>query len=267
VSALAVSLRHRLERFELDVRFEVPVGLTVLFGPSGAGKSLTLALVAGLRRADAGRVELSGRTLFDSERGVDLPTRQRRVGFVFQDALLLPHRSVLDNVALAVRDERSRRSRRARAHALLEEVGAVELAPARPSTLSGGQRQRVALARALAGSPDLLLLDEPLSALDDPVRERLRRLVREVVESHRVPALFVTHDRDEAAVLADALVRLRAGRVEEVVERGGVGEALARSSGAERELAAAHARIRELERALADAGRATSVVERRAHAE
>lgn len=251
MTALTVSLQHRLDRFDLDVRFEAPPGLTVLFGPSGAGKSLTLALVAGLRRADAGLVELSGRTLFDSERGIDVPTRMRRVGFVFQDALLLPHRSVLDNVALAVRDARSRRARRDRARALLEEVGALELAGARPPTLSGGQRQRVALARALAGSPDLLLLDEPLSALDDPVRKRLRRLVREVVAGHRVPALFVTHDRDEAIELADSLVRLRSGRVEEVVPGDRVAEALTGGQSLERELAEAQARIDELERELA----------------
>lgn len=247
MTALAVALQHRLDRFELDVRFEAPPGLTVLFGPSGAGKSLTLALVAGLRRADAGFVELSGRRLFDSERSVDLPTRQRRVGFVFQDALLLPHRSALDNVALAVRDTRSRRARRNRARALLEEVGAAELAAARPSTLSGGQRQRVALARALAGAPQLLLLDEPLSALDDPTRERLRGVVREVVAGHRVPALFVTHDRDEAVELADSLVRLRGGRVEDVVTRDRVAEALQGGRDVERELAEAEARVRELE--------------------
>ncbi|MCS7006235.1 MAG: ATP-binding cassette domain-containing protein [Thermoleophilia bacterium] len=250
MTALSVSLRHQLGRFDLDVRFDAPSGLTVLFGPSGAGKSLTLSLVAGLRRPDAGRIELSGRTLFDSERGIDVATRERRVGFVFQDALLLPHRSVLDNVALAVRGRRSRSARRDLAHALLVEVGAAELARARPSTLSGGQRQRVALARALAGEPELLLLDEPLSALDDPTRERLRRLVRDVVGHHRVPALFVTHDREEASELADALVVLRSGKVEAVVSRDEVGGVLL-TGDASRELDEARARIRELERALA----------------
>lgn len=262
MTAVVVSLRHRLDRFDLDIHFEVESGLTILFGPSGAGKSLTLALVAGLRRADSGLVELTGRRLFDSELGIDVPTRMRRVGFVFQDALLLPHRSVLDNVALAVRDARSRRAKRDRAQALLEEVGAAELARARPSTLSGGQRQRVALARALAGAPDLLLLDEPLSALDDPTRKRLRGLVRDVVASHRVPALFVTHDRDEAIELADSLVRLRSGRVEDVVTRERVSEALAGGRNLERELAEAEARIDELENELARQRRPAASAER-----
>jgi molybdate transport system ATP-binding protein len=209
---LEVAVSKSLGEFRLEAVLEAGDGITVLFGPSGAGKSLTLALVAGLLAPDGGRIVLDGRTLDDPGSGVRVPTQDRRIGMVFQDALLLPHRSVLDNVALAVRDAGGRAERRERARRWLEHVGAEGLAGARPRTLSGGQRQRVALARALAGEPRLLLLDEPFGALDLPVRRELRGLVRRLVSEQATPALFVTHDPDEARGLADVLVRYDHGR-------------------------------------------------------
>lgn len=251
---VTVDVRRTVGGFELDARFDAGDGLTVLFGPSGSGKSLTLALVAGLLRPHEGTITLHGRPLDDTTTGAHVPTRDRHVGMVFQDAHLLPHRSVLDNVALAVRDG-GRRARRARAAALLAEVGAADLAPARPRTLSGGQRQRIALARALAGEPRVLLLDEPFSALDLPTRQRLRRLVRTLVREHSLPALFVTHDTDEAGELADALVLYEPGRTvdtldaratRQLLERGAQSEDWReRALTAERELARAR---QELER-------------------
>ena len=216
-SALDVQVRHQIGRFDLDVAFSAGEELTVLFGPSGAGKSLTMAAIAGLIRPDFARVELRDRLVADSDSHLHVPTRQRRIGFVFQDALLLPHRTVLDNVALAVRT-RKRHLRRTRAHELLIEVGAGELADRRPGTLSGGQRQRVALARALAGEPQLLLLDEPFSALDLNTRRRLRALVRELAQRHQLPTLLITHDHDEARELAERIVIYNAGRVVDVQE-------------------------------------------------
>jgi molybdate transport system ATP-binding protein len=140
---------------------------------------------------------------------------------VFQDGLLLPHRSVLDNVALAVRQTSGRRARRAVARSWLERVGAVEFADRQPGSLSGGQRQRVALARGLAGDPALVLLDEPLSALDAAVRGEMRELIREVIISSGVPAVLVTHDREEAEQLGDVVIAYNDGRVtgSRVVER------------------------------------------------
>lgn len=231
---LAVDVRHELPGraprggraapFVLHARFEAPPGVTVLFGPSGAGKTLTLRVIAGLDRPTAGRVRLGDRVLTDVASGVHTHPRHRGIGMVFQEARLLPHRSVLANVALAVRTG-SRTARREQAHALLERVDAAALATRRPAELSGGQQQRAALARALAGGPRLLLLDEPFGALDLPVRRVLRQLVGDLVAEAGVPAVFVTHDRDELAALADRVAFAAEGAVTATTDRG---EALAR---------------------------------------
>jgi molybdate transport system ATP-binding protein len=212
-SALDVAVTRRIGEFELDVAFTVDAGISVLFGPSGAGKSLTLALIAGLLRPDTGTIEINGRVVTDCTRRLYVSTQERRIGMVFQEGLLLPHRSVLDNVALAVRQATGRRARREVAFSWLERVGAEELAGRRPVSLSGGQRQRVALARGLAGDPALVLLDEPLSALDSTVRRELRSLIRDVIISSSVPAILVTHDIEEAEELADVVIAYDSGRV------------------------------------------------------
>lgn len=209
---LRVDAVHRVGDFRLEARFETGDGIAVLFGPSGAGKTLTLRLLAGLERPERGRICLNGDTLVDTARGVWIPPQGRRVGMVFQDALLLPHRTVLDNVALAVRAG-TRRERRAEALRWLGEVEAEGWADRRPLELSGGQSQRVALARALAGRPRVLLLDEPFNALDEPVRLRLRHLVRSLVDRWKIPTVFVTHDREEASDLADVVIPARPGRI------------------------------------------------------
>jgi molybdate transport system ATP-binding protein len=185
--------------------------VVALFGPSGSGKSVTLALIAGLLRPDSGTVVLGGRTVADAGTGLHVRTQDRRVGMVFQEALLLPHRTVLDNVTLAVRSG-SRTERRCRAVDELERVGAAALREASPGRLSGGERQRVALARALAGDPQLLLLDEPLSALDQRTRVALRALLRSTVTERDVPTLLVSHDLEEVRTLADSVVLYEPGR-------------------------------------------------------
>jgi molybdate transport system ATP-binding protein len=213
--SLAVDVRHRVGDFSLVADFSVPADLAVLFGPSGAGKSLTLRLVAGLEQPTEGRVVLRDELLTDTAAGVQVRPRHRGVGMVFQQPLLLPHRNALRNVLLAVPGA-DRHQRRRTAAAWLERVGAAELADRRPGQLSGGQQQRIALARALAGRPRLLLLDEPFSALDLPVRRRLRQLVRELVDAEQVPAVFVTHDRDEVTALADRVVLAEPGWITRV---------------------------------------------------
>jgi molybdate transport system ATP-binding protein len=220
-AALEVAVVRRIGEFELDVAFTVESGISVLFGPSGAGKSLTLTLIAGLIRPDTGTILINGRVVTDCGRRIHVSTQERRIGMVFQDGVLLPHRSVLDNVALAVRQRRGRQERRAIARSWLERVGAEGFADRRPGSLSGGQRQRVALARGLAGEPALVLLDEPLSALDAAVRRELRHLIREVIISSGVPAVLVTHDAEEAEEIGDVVVAYEDGRVtgKRVVER------------------------------------------------
>jgi molybdate transport system ATP-binding protein len=212
-AALDVAVVRQVGEFHLDVAFSAESGILVLFGPSGAGKSLTLALIAGLLQPDSGTITIKGHVVTDCARRIHVSTQDRRIGMVFQDGLLLPHRSVLDNVALAVRQVSGRRARRAIAHSWLEHVGGDELADRRPNSLSGGQRQRVALARGLAGDPALVLLDEPLSALDLSVRRELRELIRHVIVSSGIPAVLVTHDADEAEELGDLIVSYDHGRV------------------------------------------------------
>jgi molybdate transport system ATP-binding protein len=211
--ALELAVARRIGEFELDVAFTLEAGVSVLFGPSGAGKSLTLALIAGLVRPDAGTIAINGQVVTDCARRTYVTTQKRRIGMVFQDGLLLPHRSALDNVALAVRQASGRQTRRAIARSWLERVGAEGFANRRPGSLSGGQRQRVALARGLAGEPALVLLDEPLSALGSDVRRELRKLIRGVLISSGAPAVLVTHDAEEAEELGDVIIAYNQGRV------------------------------------------------------
>jgi molybdate transport system ATP-binding protein len=197
--------------FVVSASFRAAEGITALFGPSGSGKSVTLAAIAGLLRPTSGTIQIAGAIVADVQQRVHVATQARRVGMVFQSAVLLPHRSPLDNVALAVR-RGDRRQRRAVAQQWLERVNATHLATAPTSTLSGGEQQRVALARALAGQPSVLLLDEPFSALDQPTRISVRAMVRTLVDEQRIAALIVTHDLDDITQLADAVVLFEPGR-------------------------------------------------------
>ncbi len=211
---LEVELHHAWPGFRLELRLTVGRETVVLFGRSGAGKTLTLRAVAGLFRPEAGRIVLGGRVLFDPKAGINLPPQARRVGYVPQGYALFPHLSVFDNVAYGLRGTRA--EVRHRVLALLDLVGLRDLADRRPHQLSGGQQQRVALARALAVRPEVLLLDEPLSALDLPTRLELQTFLRELQRQLGIPTLFVTHNLAEAMFLADRIAVIDRGRLLQV---------------------------------------------------
>jgi molybdate transport system ATP-binding protein len=213
--SLEARVRLSLGRLRLEVGLEVASGeLLVLLGPNGAGKTTLLRALAGLVPVDHGRVELDGAVMEDSGAGVRVPTERRPIGFVFQDYLLFPHLSALENVAFGLRARGVPRGEaRRRAAAWLERVGLAEHAGSRPRALSGGQAQRVALARAMVARPRLLLLDEPLAALDAATRSEVRRDLRRHLASFDGTRLLVTHDPLEAMTLADRLVILERGRV------------------------------------------------------
>jgi molybdate transport system ATP-binding protein len=202
----------RSSEFALDVEIACPPGITCIMGQSGSGKSTILAVLAGLQVPDRGRVAIGDRVLLDLEQGINVPVHRRRLSYVFQGLALFPHMSALHNVEYGMQHV-PRADRAAKAKALLDRVSVGHLAKRRPRTFSGGEAQRVALARALARSPELVLLDEPFSALDRDLRAQLVSLVRELSRELGVPIVHVTHSVAEARLLADQIVRLDKGRV------------------------------------------------------
>jgi len=205
VNGFALRVRKHLPGFDLDAGWRTHDGFTVLFGYSGAGKSLTLSMLTGSLRPDAGRITFGDEVLVDTERSIFVPPQQRGFGYVSQSAELFPHLTVERNIAFGLH-RLPRPERTTRVAEMLEAFGLTALAENCPRELSGGQRQRAALARALAPRPRALLLDEPLSALDLPVRVEMRDLLRRVQAEEGIPVVMVTHDLYEAAMLADSLV-------------------------------------------------------------
>lgn len=211
------TLDLHVRRHSVDARFTLPLRektITVLYGPSGSGKTTILRCIAGLDRTDRGHVVMDGVTWDDGSRK-HRPSRHRHVGYLFQDHALFPHLTVEANVAYGL-PRLSREERRRRVRAALEGADAVSCVGRSVAQLSGGEAQRVALARALASEPRLLLLDEPLSALDAPTRSRLRTELRRMLERSRIPTIIVTHDREEALALADQVVVVIDGTVRQV---------------------------------------------------
>jgi molybdate transport system ATP-binding protein len=213
--SLDAAVRLTLGPLDLDMEFTIEEGEVVaLLGPNGAGKTSLLRAVAGLVPLKSGYIRLDGQILEDTTSGHYLPTEQRPIGFVFQDYLLFPHLSVLDNVAFGLRSRgTSRRAAADKAVEWLDRVGLKSYAQAKPGELSGGQRQRVALARALAPDPRLLLLDEPLAALDVTTRAEVRRDLKHHLATFKGIRLVVTHDPLEAVALADRLIVMENGRL------------------------------------------------------
>src|SRR5438105_231839 len=197
--------------FELDVSVSFPPGITILFGPSGAGKTTLLDCIAGLVQPDAGRIATPEKIFFDSALGIDPPPQARRVGYVFQDLALFPHLSVEDNVKYGI-SSLAAENRKRRSNAILESFRIAHLRSRRPGEISGGERQRVALARALVIDPQILLLDEPLAALDAATKSRIVDDLRAWNQEHRIPVVYVTHSREEVFALGEQVIVLEDGR-------------------------------------------------------
>src|SRR5581483_8355296 len=211
---LHVKVRRKLANdngaFELDVDFTVPSGMTILFGASGAGKTPFLDCIAGLANPDQGRIALGVRVFLD--RVINLRARERNVGYVFQDLALFPHLSIEENVGYGL-SRFDARERKRLTSAALQSLGISHLAGRRPVELSGGERQRVALARALITKPSVLLLDEPLAALDLPTRMKIADDLRRSIQERPIPVLYVTHSRDEVFMLGERMLMIERGRI------------------------------------------------------
>jgi molybdate transport system ATP-binding protein len=207
---ISFALELPLARFTLHVAAQLDSGVMAVMGPSGAGKTSLLEAIAGLRRKARGRIDIAGEVVLDTAARVWLPPERRRVGYVPQDAGLLPHLTAHENVRFGARGDR------ARVDSAIEVLGLGPLLASYPATLSGGEKQRVALARALASAPRFLLLDEPLAALDVALRERILPYLHRIRDEWRLPTLYVTHNVGEALALADRVLLLRDGAVEAV---------------------------------------------------
>lgn len=202
--------------FSLNIQFSCDENITVLFGQSGAGKSLLLKIIAGLQDTQTGKIVINGRVLFDSSEGINIPSRYRRIGFLFQDYALFPHMTVGENIGFSKRAIFSKRlieKDAERVRELLEIFQIKDFSKKYPSEISGGQRQRAGLARALLQKPDILLLDEPFSALDPLLRIQMRAELKKIQSIFNIPILFITHDPQDVAELGERLVLIKQGLV------------------------------------------------------
>ena len=216
--ALEVDIEKRIGDFRLRTAFSCEKEFMGILGASGSGKSMTLKCIAGIEKPDRGRIVLDGRTLFDSEKRIHLPPQQRRVGYLFQDYALFPGMTVRQNILCGLHGEKDKQSREKQADEMLEMLQLREIAGQKPETLSGGQAQRVALGRILVNKPDLLMLDEPFSALDTHLRLRLQAELKSLLSGYKGGIILVTHDRDEAFRMCGRLGVMEQGQLLAVKE-------------------------------------------------
>ena len=209
---LEVNIEKRLGAFQLKSQFVVEQETFALLGASGCGKTMTLKCIAGIEKPDRGRIVLGDRVLFDSKEKINIPARERRVGYLFQDYALFPHMTVRQNITCATRDKEY-------AEELIRRFCIEEVQNQYPAALSGGQSQRTALARMLATRPEVLLLDEPFSALDNYMRTRMEHVILDLLEEYQGPSILVTHDRNEAYRMAQRIGVMEAGTIVEQKEK------------------------------------------------
>ena len=211
--SLIVDIRKQLGSFLMDVQLTAERGITCLLGASGCGKSMTLKCIAGIEKPDSGRIELDGRVLYDSEAGIHLPPQARKVGYLFQNYALFPNMTVRQNILCGLCRERNPEEKKRRLEEVLRLLQLEELGERKPNQLSGGQQQRVALARILVNDPQLLLLDEPFSALDGHLRDSLKIELRDLLARYDHTVLMVTHDRNEAYNMSQSTAVMHQGRL------------------------------------------------------
>lgn len=210
---LKVDIKKKLGHFHLEAAFEAESGVTGLLGASGCGKSMTLKCIAGIEKPDSGHIELNGVTLFDSRRRIHLTPQAREVGYLFQNYALFPNMTVLQNILCGLHKEKRGEIRSSILNQTVARLSLEGLLNHKPFQLSGGQQQRVALARILVSKPKLLMLDEPFSALDSHLREKLQMEMKSFLSLYNGPSLMVTHNRDEAYRLCHNLSLMKSGRV------------------------------------------------------
>lgn len=209
---LSVRLNHRFSTFSLDAAFDTPPGLTVLFGRSGSGKTTIANAVAGLLRPHSGRISVDGRRLFDSADGTNIPTHQRQIGYIFQEARLFPHLSVRQNLTYGRRFSRQSGAQEG-FDRVVDLLGVSALLDRRPGALSGGEKQRIAIGRALLSNPKLIIADEPLAALDEQRKVEIMPYFERLRDEQNIPILYVSHSASEVARLATSVVALKDGAV------------------------------------------------------
>lgn len=210
---LYVDVKKKFSGFQLDVKLQSQEDVIGILGASGSGKSMLLRCIAGLVRPDQGKIVINGKTFFDSEKKINLSMRERKVGFLFQNYALFPNMTIEENIAFGL-DKLPKPEKKKRVTALLEKYHLGDIGKRYPTQISGGQQQRVALARAVAVEPDILLLDEPFSALDVHLRNHMMKEMSESLKEYRGLTLFVTHNREEAYRLSDYIAVFNTGKVE-----------------------------------------------------
>ena len=214
---LSVKIRKNLGDFVLDVAFDTGEGVLGLLGASGCGKSMTLKCIAGIEKPDEGRIVLNDRVLFDSETGINVPPQKRGVGYLFQDYALFPNMTVLDNVMYALNLKlKDKEKARKESLEMLKLVNMEDHLKKYPHELSGGQQQRVAIARTLSLHPDIILFDEPMSALDADNRLGLRKELKKLQKKFKTTMIYITHDQEEAFSLSDRVMVMNNGNIEQI---------------------------------------------------